>query len=342
MSRHVFTACSEVAGAWRGRDIWGVRAGISRSEVQRAERQTGEPTLPVSAVARRLGVAPATLRTWDRRYGVGPSDHTDGRHRRYSPHDIARLEIMQRALLAGASTAEAAKYALEAMVTDPAVADIPVQPRRHGMPDEPPQASRLARSLSAAVLRLESHRVQLLLEEAIETAGPAVAWEEVVRPVLSAIGGGWRACHAGAESKHLLKTLMLAALHRATPVARRPRNHHPVLLADEPGERPDLTVHALAAELARRGIHPMTFGGGLPPEALVAVVRRTKPAVVVLCAQRSEIADATIFRRIARGRSRGRLFACGPGWQGLDLPRTVEPLTTLPSVVDRVSYVLLG
>lgn len=71
------------------------------------------PTLPVAAVARRLGVAPSTLRTWDRRYGLGPSGHTDGRHRRYGPADVGRLELMQRALLRGASTAEAARFALQ-------------------------------------------------------------------------------------------------------------------------------------------------------------------------------------------------------------------------------------
>jgi transposase-like protein len=36
------------------------------------------PILTVAAVASRLGVAPATLRTWDRRYGLGPSEHTAG------------------------------------------------------------------------------------------------------------------------------------------------------------------------------------------------------------------------------------------------------------------------
>jgi DNA-binding transcriptional MerR regulator len=71
-----------------------------------------EPTLPVAAVARRLGIAPATLRTWDRRYGIGPVGRINGRHRRYGPADIARLELMQRALLRGASPAEAAEYAL--------------------------------------------------------------------------------------------------------------------------------------------------------------------------------------------------------------------------------------
>src|SRR5215213_142418 len=70
-----------------------------------------EPHLTVSGAARRLGIAPATLRTWDRRYGIGPSGHARGRHRRYSAADMARLELMQRALMQGAAPAEAARYA---------------------------------------------------------------------------------------------------------------------------------------------------------------------------------------------------------------------------------------
>ena len=53
-----------------------------------------EPPLTVAAVARRLGVAPATLRTWDRRYGLGPSDHNSGQHRRYSTSDLAKLTLI--------------------------------------------------------------------------------------------------------------------------------------------------------------------------------------------------------------------------------------------------------
>ena len=46
--------------------------------------------LTVAAVARRVGVAPATLRTWDRRYGLGPSSHEAGQHRRQRGGIIAR------------------------------------------------------------------------------------------------------------------------------------------------------------------------------------------------------------------------------------------------------------
>lgn len=68
---------------------------MTQPEHRSAGSHTSEPLLSVAAVARRLGVAPATLRTWDRRYGLGPSGHTVGRHRKYGPRDVARLELMQ-------------------------------------------------------------------------------------------------------------------------------------------------------------------------------------------------------------------------------------------------------
>jgi MerR family transcriptional regulator, light-induced transcriptional regulator len=71
-----------------------------------------QPVLTVAAVARRLGVAPSTLRTWDRRYGLGPSAHTAGSHRRYGPGDLHRLSVMRGLTLEGVPPAEAAQIAL--------------------------------------------------------------------------------------------------------------------------------------------------------------------------------------------------------------------------------------
>src|SRR3954466_13291270 len=77
---------------------------------------TPPPMLTVAAVARRLGVAPATLRTWDRRYDLGPSAHTAGAHRRYTAADLARLTLMRRLPLQGVPPAEAAAVALASAV----------------------------------------------------------------------------------------------------------------------------------------------------------------------------------------------------------------------------------
>lgn len=74
------------------------------------------PVLSVSAAAARLGVAPSTLRTWDRRYSLGPSEHAAGSHRRYTRQDVARLMIMRRLTLEGIAPADAAKIALATAV----------------------------------------------------------------------------------------------------------------------------------------------------------------------------------------------------------------------------------
>ncbi|MEU4804728.1 MerR family transcriptional regulator [Actinosynnema sp. NPDC023587] len=65
------------------------------------------------AVARMLGVSPVTLRTWDRRYGLGPSTREEGRHRRYSEQDVARLRRMLELTGHGVTPASAAAAALD-------------------------------------------------------------------------------------------------------------------------------------------------------------------------------------------------------------------------------------
>jgi methanogenic corrinoid protein MtbC1 len=61
-------------------------------------------------------VAPSTLRTWNRRYGIGAHELSPGRHRRYTAEDITRLEHMQKLILRGAAPADAARAALTAPV----------------------------------------------------------------------------------------------------------------------------------------------------------------------------------------------------------------------------------
>ncbi|NEE28055.1 MerR family transcriptional regulator, partial [Streptomyces sp. SID7982] len=63
--------------------------------------------LTTGTVARRLGVSPTTLRSWDRRYGLGPAAREDGRHRRWTPGDVALLEEMCRLTAAGVPPGEA-------------------------------------------------------------------------------------------------------------------------------------------------------------------------------------------------------------------------------------------
>ncbi|GAA3176803.1 MerR family transcriptional regulator [Nonomuraea roseoviolacea] len=75
-----------------------------------------EPGYGIGAVSRRLGVPAPTLRTWNLRYGIGPSRRSPGGHRRYDRADLARLEEMSRLVHSGVPPADAARQALRVTV----------------------------------------------------------------------------------------------------------------------------------------------------------------------------------------------------------------------------------
>src|SRR4051795_5380404 len=105
-----------------------MEATNGRERVVNAALSAPTPTLTVAAVARRLGVAPSTLRTWDRRYGLGPSAHTAGSHRRYSATALSRLVVMRGLTMEGVPPAEAAQIALGGSLPaarTPALAQVP-------------------------------------------------------------------------------------------------------------------------------------------------------------------------------------------------------------------------
>src|SRR4051794_17940362 len=158
------------------------------------------PQLSVAAVARKLGIAPATLRTWDRRYGIGPAHHAPGMHRRCSADDVARLELMRDALLHGATPAAAASYALSAPLphsdptTPPPIPDTgenTLRTRRDGAGLPLPDAGWRARGLARAANALDADAVRRLLNESITGVGAQATWDLAVRPVLVAIAQRW-------------------------------------------------------------------------------------------------------------------------------------------------------
>jgi transposase-like protein len=333
------------------------------------DERSGEPLrLTVAAVARRLGIAPATLRTWDRRYGLGPTGHTSGRHRRYGPEDIARLEQMQRALLRGASPAEAARYARSSLVepsrpqypesdtgsldSDESIVGSGVLPDTEGELDVSANtggrglrltgAGPRARGLGRAALALDSWSAQHLLVEAIQADGVLPTWNTVLEPVLRAIDERrWRA-GSGIAAYELLTDSAATALRATIATAESPLNPRPVLLASVPGGGEQLALLALSAALASRRVGHRLFGPSLSKEGLDSAVRQLGPAAVVLWSAQPHYASLKLFSGLDQRRRRARLFAVGEGWPVDELPGPVEFLDSLGGAVDRLSSTAAG
>ena len=309
-------------------------------------RPMDQPELTVAAAARRLGVAPATLRTWDRRYGIGPSAHIPGRHRRYAPSDVARLELMQRALVRGASPADAARLATAARLPDTGGdgAELPTEPpvravgptaapesqiRVGGVALRLPGAGRRAHGLARAALMLDPLPVRALLTESLATIGVDATWDEVVRPVLNSIAERWEHTGAGVEIEHQLSECVTAVFQRYAGDADEAADARPVLLVGMPGEQHVLPLAVLGAALADSCVPSRTLGANLPVRALVDAIRRIAPSAVVLWSQLADTADEQVLVALPRTRPRFHTLVAGPGWADRSLPPRVGWLDSL-------------
>ncbi|MFG2292478.1 MerR family transcriptional regulator [Streptomyces sp. NPDC048603] len=288
--------------------------------------------ITTGAVARRLGVSPSTLRSWERRYGIGPAAREDGRHRRWAPADIAMLEDMCRLTTSGVPPAEAAGVALARAGRPAAAGTAPAAPSGRPRPARGPGSGNGLllgdvrhefRGLARAAVRLDSPTMDELLAEMVAAHGLVTAWEEVMAPTLHAVGRKWESSEDRyVEVEHLLSWHISTALRRlvgdAPPGGRETA---PVLLACVPGEQHTLPLEALAAGLAESGTPTRMLGAAVPPEALNAAVRRLGPSAVVLWSQSRDTASHALARHVVDtrfgvkgARTRPLVLLAGPGW----------------------------
>ncbi|RZU72665.1 B12 binding protein [Micromonospora kangleipakensis] len=287
-----------------------------------------DEALSAGAVARRLGVAVTTLRTWHQRYGLGPSQHVPGHHRRYTPADLARLEIMRRLTAEGVTPADAARWARQA----PAESDFDVAgpPARlgatrdgGGMTIPVGRAGPVARGLARAAMRLDSVAIGETIAHALAADGVVATWDGLLRPVLAGIGERHAATARLIEVEHLMSRCVseaFAAAARAHPVSGPAR----ILLSCADEEQHSLPLEALAAALAEAGVGYRMLGARVPVAALVEAVNRTGPAAVAVWSHTRATADpGQLSALLAAPRRPLLVLAAGPGWLADTLPAGV-------------------
>lgn len=307
-----------------------------------------ELSLTVSAVARRMGVAPATLRTWDRRYGVGPSEHRPGSHRRYNALDIARLEHMRRLVISGIPPADASKVALaltEDQLTEGSAPSVPSDVANGsaraggGNVIALPGGGPIARGLARAAQALDTEAAHDLVTDALSDLGVVAAWNEVLVPVLSAVGEKWRDTGRGVEIEHALSGAVQDALGNWIRTCAPSTQGRTVILACAPGEQHALPLWAVSAALAERGVGARILGASLPDDALASAVRRLGPAAVLVWSQMEQTADPSALADLPATRPAATVLIAGPGWQQCEgqMPERVD---SLQHAVDRILHAL--
>jgi hypothetical protein len=285
--------------------------------------------LAAGAVARLLGVSVTTLRTWHRRYGLGPSLHRPGRHRRYSPDDLGRLHTMVRLTGRGVPAAEAAQAAMT-----PVGAGLDARPARAGGGNAIPvgRAGPAARGLARAAMRLDAATMLAVITTGLRERGVVDTWDGMLAPVLIGVGERHAATRRLVEVEHLLSRSISEAL--ATVPRPHPAGPTRILLACADEEQHSLALEALAAALAERGCASRLLGARVPGSALAEALRRTGPVGVVVWSQVEATASTGQLDDLLAARPRPIMVAAaGPGWSD-DLPEPVHRPASLVEALE--------
>jgi DNA-binding transcriptional MerR regulator len=273
-----------------------------------------EEKLTVAAVARQIGVAPATLRTWDRRYGLGPSEHNDGEHRRYCPGDVARLMTMRRLIVAGVSPAEAAEQARNFK----GVIKVKKIVKEFEVREE------VVDALYKALQSFDRAFIEETLAHEIAEYGVEGAWSDVIVPTLFLIGQDWETEQKGIEVEHLFSEILKRTMHNRVVELKKPLNSRPVLLAAVGEELHSLPVYALAAALCDRNIQTYVLGARTPLAALSAMISRCAPPAIFLWAQLPKNAESKYWQEMPTIRPAPRIVVGGPGWDSVECSEVIR------------------
>ncbi|WP_433294288.1 MerR family transcriptional regulator [Actinoplanes sp. CA-030573] len=253
-------------------------------------------------LARRLGVAPTTLRTWHQRYGLGPTGHQAGRHRRYTPPDVAALTVMARLTARGMPAAEAARMARR---------EVTPWPAEHPVTDQSTQSA--ARGLARAARRLDVLSLHETLRAAVTAHGVVHTYHTLAGPAYVLISQGRYA----ETRKAVARRVLSRALSEVFAAVARPPAGSPVrtlLIAVDAG-RDVAALDALAAALAEQQIASIHLGAGLSRQTLADAITRSHPAAVVLWSHARHPAMPGLLATVADSLPwRPTVITAGQGW----------------------------
>ena len=291
----------------------------------------------VGTVADRLGLSAATLRTWDRRYGIGPSQRTEGGHRRYGEEDIQRVRVMARFTARGVPAQSAARVALS-MDSDRLVIETDDDRAEHSSTDLHGRVE----AICAAALSLDADSLSRIYQRTLRERDLVAAWTEVFAPALRTVGDRWGAGSLGVECEHLASEVLATEL-RAVIRLHRPREpDSDVVLACADEEQHHLPLLALEAELARRGVAALGLGARVPTDALEHLLMSRRPSRLFLWASIARQVDERLWQVLADVSWQLDLVVGGPGWPR-DLPSTVRTVTvTRAHDLSGAAQALLG
>jgi DNA-binding transcriptional MerR regulator/methylmalonyl-CoA mutase cobalamin-binding subunit len=245
------------------------------------DHYSNEPVFNVKAMAHQTGVAAATLRAWERRYGVPTPPRTDSGYRLYSARDVAIIRWLRSQIENGMSISQAV-HLLRTVETQSVNGTEPAA--RTVTTTLPSSHQRLHDMIVVAASEFDEDQIERALSEAFSIFPVEEVCLSLIQPVLVTLGDRWHTGQINVSVEHFVTNIMrrkMLALMASSPIPSRDAR---IVSACAPEEYHEIGILMISLFLRRSGYNVIYLGQSISALRLEEMLAKTQPNLLLISA----------------------------------------------------------
>jgi len=223
----------------------------------------------IQTVAEMTGIPAATLRAWERRYGIPSPERSSSSYRLFSDHDVASIRKLKELCDEGMAPAEAARMVVRIQEAS-------------NTPVESDPYTRACEMILRAVEDFDPQGVERAVRAAMFLGSALTVYQRVIGPTMRAVGDRWHEGSFSIAQEHMASEALAAAARDMLRLLDPPPTAEEVVVACFADEEHALPLYGVAFVLVQWGLRPVILGAKTPPSAIRHAVESIQPSLVAL------------------------------------------------------------
>jgi len=242
-------------------------------------------THTIGAVVKKTGLSSHLIRIWERRYGAVQPIRTETNRRLYTDEDIEKLRLLKRATESGESIGQIASFSLKELEDLVGVElppfDLPADNNQVTTVSLLKPEEYLEKCIIAA-RNMDTNRLSALLLQALVNFSRPVTLEEIVRPLLYAVGTMWHRGEIKVAHEHAVSSVIRTFLGNIIMESRYSPSAPGLIAATPSGQMHEFGAMLAAAGATIDGWNVTYLGPDCPAEDITGAVNLKKARAVIL------------------------------------------------------------
>ena len=223
----------------------------------------------IQTVAEMTGIPAATLRAWERRYGIPSPERSSSSYRLFSDHDVSSIRKLKELCDEGMAPAEAARMVAR------------IQEASNTPVDSDPY-KRASENILRAVEDFDPTAVERAVRSAMFLGSASTVYQRVIGPTMSAVGERWHEGSFSIAQEHMATEALGSAARDMLRLLDPAVGSKEAVVACFADEEHSLPLYGVAFVLVQWGLRPVVLGAKTPPSAVRHAVESIQPGLVAL------------------------------------------------------------